>query len=105
MSSRIFKTRLIVYRKNDYYLAIALDFDLMDQGSTFAETLGRLDKNIRSYLSACLVEGESDTEIYRQASKKYQDMFDMFEEWEKNKRNSDRMVGVTSIRQEQLVHG
>jgi hypothetical protein len=105
MASRSFKTRVIAYRKSDGFIAVALDFDLLDEGGSLSESLCRLEKNINSYLIACLEDKETDEEIYRQSPKKYQQMYEMFQEWQQEKKWEDKMLGVQSFNSKQLVHG
>lgn len=78
MASRSFRSKVICYKKDDCFLAVALDFDLMVQGKTMGEAMDRIDDNIRSYLKMCLEDNEIDKQIYRRASKKYYDLYDLF---------------------------
>jgi hypothetical protein len=88
--NKIFQTRVVIYKKDNLYLGVALDFDLLVQGKSPSQTMARLDDCIGSYLKMCLKDNESDEEIYRKASKKYFDVYNLFLDLQKQKVKSKK---------------
>lgn len=83
MRSRMFKDRIIAYKKGDLYLAVSLEFDLLAEGNSIMQAVKRLRDATIGYLEMCCKDNESDSEIYRKAPKKYQDVYDLFIELSK----------------------
>lgn len=71
MQPRIFKDRVIAYKKGAKYLAVSLEFDLLAEGKNIKEALDRLYDATTGYLKMCCYDNEPDSEIYRKAPKKY----------------------------------
>lgn len=80
MSSRMFKDRIIAYKKGDLYIAVSLEFDLLAEGNSIIQAIERLRDATIGYLKMCCKDNELDSEIYRKAQKKYQDVYDLFVE-------------------------
>ncbi|HBB02460.1 MAG: hypothetical protein US89_C0012G0037 [Candidatus Peregrinibacteria bacterium GW2011_GWF2_38_29] len=99
---RIFTTKVICYKKNDKFIAVALDFDLLDEGDCMVKALSNLHENIISYLKMCVKEHESDKNIYRKAPKKYYDICDLFVELQKKheEKNENKFLGNLSFNSE-----
>jgi len=72
MTSRIFKDRIIAYKKDDKYLAVSLEFDLLAEGDSIMKSLKRLNDATLGYLKMFIEDDEPDFEIYRKAPKKFQ---------------------------------
>lgn len=89
MASRIFKDRIIAYKKGKKYLAVSLEFDLLAEGKTIIQALERLHEATSGYLEMCCQENESDSEIYRKAPKKYQNIYDLFVDLSEKKRKKE----------------
>lgn len=89
MKKRIFRDRIVAYRKNDKYLAVSLEFDLLAEGDSILDSLKRLDEATQGYLEMCCAENEPDEEIYRKAPKKYQDIYDLFVDLSRKKVKRD----------------
>ena len=110
MASKVFKTKVIAYKKEDYFLAIALDFDLMAQGKSMGQVLDRLDDCIKSYLIMCIEDKENDKEIYRKAPKKYFGLYNLFLDLEKQKQEKrqakfkSQFLGTISFNKSTLAH-
>src|SRR4030042_6241728 len=105
MTSRIFRDRIIAYKKGNKYLAVSLEFDLLAEGDSLIQSLERLLDATSGYLKMCCEENEPDTEIYRKAEKKYQDLYELFveltekkskKEAEKKKEKELREKGIFS---------
>ena len=99
MQARIFQDRILAYKKDNKYLAISLNFDLLAEGKTLKESLDRLYDATWGYLKMSCLENEPDEEIYRAAPKKYHEMYELFVELsmkkrkkEKEKRTEQRMM-------------
>lgn len=86
MPQRIFKDRIIAYKKEGTYLAISLEFDLLAEGNSIVQAFKRLHDATEGYLKMCCEDNESDAEIYRKAPQKYQNMYDLFIELTEKKR-------------------
>jgi len=98
MKSRIFKDRIIAYKKTDKFLAVSLEFDLLAEGKDMIQALKRLHDATTGYLKTCYEDNETDKEIYRKAPKKYQDMYDLFMELsEKTHKKEKSFKEVSSI--------
>ena len=82
---RTFHSKVIAYRKDDAFLAVALDFDILAEGYTMGDALDKLQDAINGYLAMCLADKESDKEIYRKTEKKYFDIYNLFEELDDKK--------------------
>ncbi len=89
MPTRFFKDRIIAYKKGEKYLAVSLEFDLMADGKTIKQSLDRLHDATSGYLQVCCEDNETDEEIYRQAPKKYQDLYKLFVELTENKKKDE----------------
>ena len=89
MSSKIFKDRIIAYKKGNSYLAVSLEFDLLAEGNSIAQALKRLHDATSGYLKMCCKDNEPDSEIYRKAAKKYQDLYELFVELTQKKRKKE----------------
>lgn len=74
MQSRFFKDRVVAYKKDDKYIAVSLDFDLLADGKSISQALDRLRDATIGYLKMSYLETENDNEIYRKAPKKYQNL-------------------------------
>jgi len=101
MISKSFTSKIICYKKGDHFLAVALDFDLMDQGICMIEALQRLESNIQSYLKVCIEDNETDDEIYRKAPQKYFDLLELFQELDNKKKDS--MSGQRTFNTKDIV--
>ena len=101
---RNFSTKVICYKKNNKFLAVALDFDLLDEGNCIGEALAKLEENIISYLRMCIKENENDKNIYRKAPKKYYDLYELFIELQKKheEKNKNKFLGELSFNRENL---
>ncbi len=102
MKTRNFQSRIIVYKKKDgEFLSVALDFDLMAEGSTPGSALDHLNEAIHGYLQMCLLENEADEEIYRNAELKYFHLYDLFQELDtkEKKRKSKSDIDGFATRQ------
>ncbi len=86
MTSRFFKDRVIAYKKGASYLAVSLEFDLLAEGDSIKEALDRLHDATAGYLKTSCLENEPDNEIYREAPKKYQNLYKLFVELREKKR-------------------
>ena len=108
MKSRSFSTRIIAYKKGDHYLGVALDFDLMVQSESLEQALYELKSCIESYLITCVQENESDEDIYRVATKKYQNLHGLFVELqmknERSKGHIENYLGTLSYNQKELAN-
>lgn len=89
MQARIFRDRIIAYKKDDQYLAVSLNFDLLAEGKTIKEALDRLHDSTEGYLRMCCMDNEPDEEIYREAPKKYQNLYELFVELSTKKRKKE----------------
>jgi len=87
---RTFQTRALAYKKDNLFVGVALDFDLIVQGKSLGEAIDRLEDCIKSYLETCVEANESDKQIYRKAPKKYFDIYALFLDLQKNKANKER---------------
>lgn len=85
MPSRIFRDRIIAYKKGNKYLAVSLEFDLLAEGDSLLQSFKRLHDATSGYLKMCCEEKEPDSEIYRKAEKKYQDLYELFVELSEKK--------------------
>ena len=99
---RSFTTKIICYKKNDQFLAVALNFDLIDEGDCMGEALSRLEENIVSYLIMCVKEKENDESIYRKAPKKYFDLHGLFVELQ-GKKAENKFLGELTFNRDKLV--
>ncbi|MBI5753972.1 hypothetical protein HZA40_02400 [Candidatus Peregrinibacteria bacterium] len=98
---RIFTSKIICYKKDQLFLAVALNFDLISEGSSMPEALTRLDNNVKSYLVMCLEDNETDEQIYRKAPKKYFDMYELFRELDEKR--EDKFLGQMTFNNAQIV--
>ena len=89
MSPRIFKDRILAYKKGETYLAVSLEFDLMAEGNSIEQAFDRLQDATAGYLKMCCNDNEPDSEIYRKAPQKYQNIYDLFIELSKKKRKRE----------------
>lgn len=90
MSGRkFFKDRIVAYKKGKIYLAVSLEFDLLAEGETIKEAIDRLYDATVGYLQTCSEEKEEETEIYRKAPKKYQELYKLFVELSEKKRKKE----------------
>jgi hypothetical protein len=89
MQARIFKDRILAYKKDDKYLAVSLNFDLLAEGKNIKQALDRLYDATEGYLKMCCMDNEPDEEVYRDAPKKYQDLYDLFVELSTKKRKKE----------------
>jgi hypothetical protein len=89
MPKRIFKDRIIAYKKGKKYLAISLEFDLLAEGNSIMQAFERLHDATVGYLKMCCEDNEPDSEIYRKAQKKYQDIYNLFVELSEKKRKRE----------------
>lgn len=98
---RNFTTKIICYKKKEGFIAVALDFDLIDEGGSLSEALSRLEENILGYLKMCLNEEETDKNIYRKAPKKYFDLYDLFVDLKK-KQTPNKFSGELTFKRDKL---
>lgn len=87
MKVRLFKDKIIAYKKGEKYIAVSLEFDLIAEGKDIMSALSRLRDSTEGYLEMCCKENEPDSEIYRKAPTKYQKIYDLFVDISKNEHN------------------
>ncbi len=90
MPIRTFKSKVIAYKKGDRYISCSLAFDMFAEGNSIQQSLERLDDAIRGYLKVSLEDNETDEEIYRQAPKKYHNLYDIFTDLINKRRKKEK---------------
>lgn len=88
MFMRSFNSKIIGYKKGEYFIAVALEFDIVTQGDTLMEALNNLNDAVKGYLLVGIQDNETDEQIYRKAPKKYFDLYNLFLEFDEDKRKS-----------------
>jgi len=86
---RTFQTKALAYKKDNLFLGVALDFDLVVQGKSLGEAIDRLEDCIKSYLTMCVEDNEPDNKVYRKAPKKYFDVYELILDLQKSKIKKD----------------
>ena len=68
----------VVFKENDCYTSLCLQFDIAGQGSTPIEAINNNIKGVEGYLKVCLDEGKSIKECYRPAPLKYHILYSLY---------------------------
>lgn len=104
MLSKMFKDRIVAYKKGDKYLAVSLEFDLLAEGTSIIQAIKRLNDATIGYLKMCCEDNEPDSEIYRKAQKKYQDIYYLFIELssKKIKKDDEKKKEIELMKKETL---
>ena len=89
---RNFKTRIICYPKDDMFIGVALDFDLIVQGKSLTEASHRIMECICGYLEACIKDNDPDEEIYRKSNKKYFQVYNLIKKEGKSKNPNSKKI-------------
>ena len=89
MPPRIFKDRIIAYKKGGNYLAVSLEFDLLAEGNSIMQAFERLQDATAGYIKMCCDDNEPDNKMYRKSPQKYQNMYDLFIELSEKKRKKE----------------
>lgn len=106
MAGKVFTSKVIAYKKDDRFIAVALNFDLVVEGETMGQAIDYLDESVIGYLKMCLEDGESNAEIYRDAPQKYFKMYDLFLELEEQDKvkYGKQYLGMAKFDKKELVN-
>ena len=76
MEQRIFNDRIVLFKEDGIHVAVSLNFYLVAEADDMETAFKRLKDATTGYLEVAIEDGDSDEEIYRQAPKEYQNMWD-----------------------------